>query len=342
MLLEKLTNACGLSGREDEVRDLLRQELASHVDQIWTDSIGNLLMRKGNGPLKVMLDAHMDEVGFLVSEITEEGFLKLKKVGGLDDRVLPGRALWVTNRRIPGVIGAKAFHLTSGEDRNKVIPFSEMLVDLGCKSKAEVEALGIELGDPVYFATTAERFGEKILKAKAIDDRVGCYVLAEILKRPVPEGVTIYAAFTVQEEVGLRGARIAAYNLAPDVAIPVESCAAADVPGVGPVDTSTNLGEGPAISLYDPSVIPNQKIHQALVETAELKGIRYQFRRALGGGNDGGAIHLARTGVPLNTVSVPTRYFHTSAALCNLDDVAATIDLVYAFIERLAKGEVRP
>jgi putative aminopeptidase FrvX len=340
MLLERLCNACGIAGREDEVRDLLRAELASHVDQIWTDALGNLIMRKGNGPLRIMLDAHMDEVGFLVGEITAQGFLKLKKVGSLDDRVLPGRVVWVTNKRIPAVIGTKAFHLTDAEERGKVLPFSEMVVDLGCTSKEEVEALGIELGDPVYFAAAAEHWGEGILKAKAIDDRVGCYIAAEILKQPVPEGVTLLVSFSVQEEIGLRGAKVAAYNLQPHVGIALESTVAADVAGVSPNETVTFMGQGPAITLYDAAGIPSLKVQQGLVQVAEQQGIKYQFRRNVGGGNDGGAIALQGGGAPVCAISIPTRYFHTNAALCNLDDVQAAIDLVAAFISSLAKGEI--
>lgn len=339
MLLERLCNACGLAGQEDEVRDLLRKELQAHVDQIWTDALGNLIMRKGHGPTKVMLDAHMDEVGFLVGEITEHGFLKLKKVGGLDDRVLPGRALWVGKKRIPAVIGTKAFHLT-GDERNKVLPFGEMAIDLGCTSKAEVEALGIELGDPVYFATAAEHWGEGILKAKAIDDRVGCFIAAEILKQPVPEGITLLVSFSVQEEVGLRGAKVSAYNLQPHVGIALESTVAADVASVSPGDTVTNMGQGPAITLYDAAGIPNLEVQQGLIRVAEQHGIKHQFRRVVGGGNDAGAIALQGGGAPVCAVSIPTRYFHTNAALCNLDDVQAAIDLVSAYITGLAKGEI--
>lgn len=339
MLLERLCNACGIAGQEDEIRALLRAELQAHVDQIWTDALGNLIMRKGSGPIRVMLDAHMDEVGFLVGEITEHGFLKLKKVGGLDDRVLPGRAVWVGPKRIPAVIGSKAFHLT-GDERNKVLPFSEMAIDLGCTSKAEVEALGIEQGDPVYFATAAEHWGEGILKAKAIDDRVGCYIAAEILKQPVPEGVTLLVSFSVQEEVGLRGAKVSAYNLQPHVGIALESTVAADVAAVGPLDTVTNMGEGPAITLYDAAGIPNLEVQQGLVQVAQQHGIKHQFRRTVGGGNDAGAIALQGGGAPVCAVSIPTRYFHTNAALCNLNDVQAAIDLIEAYITGLGKGEI--
>lgn len=342
MLLEKLSNACGIPGREEEVRDLLKAELRPHVDEMWTDAMGNLIVRKGNGPFKVMLDAHMDEVGLCVGAITDEGYVKLKKVGGLDDRVLPGRQVWLTQQRIPGVIGAKAWHLTSADERSKVIPFAEMYVDLGCRNRQEVEALGIEPGEPVYFATTFERFSEKVMKGKAFDDRAGCTVLASVLQQHSYPGLTLYGAFTTQEEVGLRGARVAAYNLNPDLAIALEGTGSANGAGVDPFDTITNMGEGPAISLMDASGIPNLRVQQQLMQVAEEAGIKYQTRRLTAGGTDAGGIALQRTGVPACTVSVPCRYIHTNAALLNLDDLNGAVSLIHQFLVSVEKGDFRP
>ncbi|MFZ5822790.1 MAG: M42 family metallopeptidase [Bacillota bacterium] len=342
MLLERLSNACGVPGREDEVRAVLREALTGHVDEIWTDPMGNLIVRKGSGPVKVMLDAHMDEVGFLVGEITDEGYVILKKIGGLDDRVLPGRQVWLTDRRIPGVIGAKAWHLTSADERTKVIPFDEMYVDLGCRTRAEVAALGIEPGEPAYFATTFEHFSEKVVKGKAFDDRVGCYVLARLLLEFDHPGITLYGAFTCQEEVGLRGAKVAAYNLNPDVAIALEGTGSANAAGVDPFDTITNMGEGPVISLMDASGIPNKRVWDELVRVARVSEIPYQHRRLTAGGTDAGGIALQRSGVPACTVSVPCRYIHTNAALCNLDDVEGAVQLVHRFLESVEKGDFRP
>jgi len=342
MLLERLSNACGISGREDQVRDLLRQELAPHVDEMWTDAIGNLLVRKGSGPVKVMLDAHMDEVGFMVGSVTDDGYLKLKKVGGLDDRALPGREVWLTDRRIPGVIGARAWHLTRDEDRGKVIPFDQMYVDVGCRTRAEVEDLPIEIGDPVYFATRFERFSEKVAKGKAFDDRAGCAALAAVLQQFDEPGLTLYGVFTCQEEVGLRGARVAAYNLAPDVAIALEGTGSVGTAGAEPFDTITNMGDGPAISLMDNSAIPNLRVFEQLVQVARDAGIRYQHRRIIGGGTDAGGIALQRTGVAVCTVSVPCRYIHTAASLLNLDDLQGAVILVHEFLRSIAKGDFRP
>ncbi|HYF75985.1 MAG TPA: M42 family metallopeptidase [Symbiobacteriaceae bacterium] len=342
MLLERLSNACGISGLEHEVRDLLRQELAPYVDEMWTDAIGNLIVRKGNGPVKVMLDAHTDEVGYCVGSITEDGYLRLKKIGGLDDRVLPGRQVWVTNQRIPAVLGAKAWHLCSADERGKVIPFDQMYADLGCKDRAEVEELGIEPGSPVYFATTFEHFSDKVVKGKAFDDRAGCAVLAEVLMKHNYPGITLYGAFVTQEEVGLRGARIAAYNLNPDVAIALEGTGSANVAGVDPFDTITNMGEGPAISLMDNSAIPNLRVWEELVRVAKANNIKYQHRRIVGGGTDSGGISLQRSGIPVCTVSTPCRYIHTHAALLNLDDLYGAVNLVHHFLLSVEKGDFRP
>jgi tetrahedral aminopeptidase len=342
MLLERLSNACGIPGREDEVRNLLKQELAQYVDEMWTDAMGSLMVRKGCGPVKVMLDAHMDEVGFCVGSITDDGYVKLKKVGGLDDRVLPGREVWLTNRRIPGVFGAKAWHLCSPEERTRTLPFHDMYVDLGCRNRAEVEALGIEPGEPAYFATTFERFGDKVVKGKAFDDRAGCAVVGEIIKQFSYPGLTLYGAFTCQEEVGLRGARVAAFNLNPDVALALEGTGSAATAAVDPFDTITNMGDGPVISLMDSAGIPNLRVWDELVRVAKENGIRYQHRRLVSGGTDAGGIALQRSGIPACTVSIGCRYIHTNAALLNLDDLNGAVALVHHFLQSVEKGDFRP
>lgn len=342
MLLERLCNACGIPGREDEVRDLLRQALTGHVDEIWTDSLGNLLVRKGSGPYKVMLDAHMDEVGFCVGEITAAGYLKLKKVGGVDDRVIPGRHVWVTERRIPGVVGARAFHLTGSDERSRVISLDQMSVDLGCSSRAQVEEMGIELGDPVYFAAEFEMLGETMIRARALDDRAGCAAIAEVLLNHSYPGITLFGAFTVQEEVGLRGARAAAYNLNPDLALAMECTPAADLPDTSPIDTATHVGAGPVIYLLDHSGIPNRAVAEQLAQVAGTEGIPFQFKRTAVGGTDAGAIALQREGIPACPVSLPARYLHTGASMASLEDYRNLVRLLDGFLRTVERGEFRP
>lgn len=342
MLLERLSNACGVPGREDEVRAILTETLAGHVDEMWTDLMGNLIVRKGQGPVKVMLDAHMDEVGFLVGKVTDEGYVLLKKIGDLDDRVLPGRQVWLTDRRIPGVIGAKAWHLTTAEERGRPISFAEMYVDLGCRNRAEVEALGIEPGDPVYFATLFEHFSAKVVKGKAFDDRVGCHIVARLLMEFDHPGLTLYGAFTVQEEVGLRGARVAAYNLDPDLAIAVDGTSSANVAGVDPMETGTNMGEGPVLYPAEPTNAGHHWLFESLARTAAAHGLPLQYKRLAAGGTNAGGIALQRGGVPACSLSVPCRYIHSAASLCNLDDVEATVQLIQRFLRGVEKGDFRP
>lgn len=341
MLLERLSNACGIPGREDEVRHLLRQELAPHVDDIWTDPMGNLIMRKGAGSTRVMLDAHMDEVGFVVSGFTEDGCLQFKQVGGCDPRVLPGRAVWITNARIPGVIGAKAFHLCSDEERNSPVSMGDMVIDFGARTKEEAESV-CELGDPIYFASAFARFGEQVVKGKAFDDRAGCAVVAAVLKEANYPGLTLYGVFTCQEEVGLRGARIAAYNLHPHVAIAIDATASGNVPGIDPFDTSTNMGEGPAIYLQDAHTVPSARLRAELVRVAKAHAIPHQFKRLTAGGTDSVAIQTQRGGIPSCPVSIPSRYIHSGASLMDLRDFGHTCDLMHAFLGSVNKGEFRP
>lgn len=341
MLLERLSNACGVPGREDEVRELIRQELVPYADDIWTDPMGNLIVRKGSGPIRVMLDAHMDEVGFVVGGYTEDGCLQFKQVGGCDPRVLPGRAVWVTNDRMPGVIGAKAFHLCSDEERNQPVPVSEMVIDVGARTREEAEAL-CELGDPIYFASTFERLGQHVVKGKAFDDRAGCAVVAALMQEASYPGITLYGVFTCQEEVGLRGARIAAYNLNPDVAIAIDATASGNVPGIDPFDTSTNMGEGPAIYLLDAQTVPNARLRSELVRVAKERMIPHQFKRLTAGGTDSVAIQVQRGGIPSCAVSIPSRYIHSGASLMDMRDFAHTCDLIQAFLGSVDKGEFRP
>lgn len=342
MLLERLSNACGIPGREEEVRELLKAELAPRADDMWTDVMGNLIVRKGSGPIKVLLDAHMDEVGFCISAINDDGYLRLKTVGGIDNRVIPGRQVWVTNQRILGVIGAKAWHLTSAEDRKCVIPLDEMYVDIGCRTRAEVEALGVELGDPVYFATSFERLGERTVKGKALDDRAGCAVLVDTICAMNHPELTVYAVFAVQEEVGLRGARTAAYNLHPDIAVAVDVTAASDGPGVDELDMSTRMGAGPVLYLVEGGTAPNPLVFDGLVRLALENGIAHQFKKVAAGGTDAGAIAAARAGVPACSLSIPGRYIHANASIISLDDYDATVALVGRFLESVAKGDIRP
>lgn len=338
-LLKELTEAVGTPGREGPVRTILRRHLDGQVDDLATDALGNLIARKGNGPLRVVLAAHMDEVGLLISGFTDQGLLRFKKSGGVPDAVLPGRAFWVGEGRVPGVIGVPALHIA--EDRDKIVPAADLYMDIGARSRAEAESL-VDYGDPAVWATACELLGQATVKAKALDDRAGCALLVELLRGPAYPGLTVCGVFTVQEEVGARGARVAAYGLDPRLAVALEVTTAADVPGADPHQRVTEQGRGPAISWMDGNTIVPEGLRRHLEEVAGRHGIPCQPRRSTTAGTDAGAIHLARGGIPAASVSMPGRYIHSNAALLQVADYEHTLALMQAFLESLDKGEFRP
>lgn len=318
-LLEKLSRARGVAGHEGEVRAILREELAAHVEALTVDSIGNLIVRKGGsnaaGTHRVMLAAHMDEVGGMVMRTNADGTVKFRSVGGLDPRILPGKRVRIGAQSVPGVIMRAPHAARSGK---RVVPISDLVIDTG-------GAGGIDPGDMITFESEYEEYG-RLLKGKSFDDRVGCYILAELMKGDFP--CELVGAFTVQEEIGLRGAGVAAYAVQPDVAVALEGTVADDLPKQDDVSPTTELGKGPSISVMDRSAHADRRLVRILTETATAHGIPWQFKQPGVGGTDVGTIHLARGGVPAVAVAVPCRYIHTPAALIDPADVNRTIDLM--------------
>ena len=318
-LLEKLSNARGVAGHEGEVRSILREELATHVEELTVDSIGNLIARKGGaettGQHRVMLAAHMDEVGGMVMRISSDGKVNFRSVGGLDPRILPGKRVTIGPQSVPGVIMRAPHAARSGR---RVMPISDLLIDTG-------GAGGVEPGDMITFESGYEQYG-RLLKGKSFDDRVGCYILAELLKREFP--CDLVGVFTVQEEIGLRGAGVAAYTVQPDVAVALEGTVADDLPKKSDVSPTTELGKGPSISVMDRSAHADRRLVRILTETASANDIPWQIKQPGVGGTDVGTIHLARAGVPAVAVAVPCRYIHTPAALMDPEDVKSTIQLM--------------
>ncbi|MEW6308454.1 MAG: M42 family metallopeptidase [Bacillota bacterium] len=335
MLLKQLSEASGVSGNEGEVRDLIRAELQGKVTDVFTDTTGNLIARKGSGRPVVMLAAHMDEIGLLVNQIEKSGLIRFVKVGGIDDRVLPSKTVLVGKDKVPGVIGSKAIHLQEPKERETPFKWDQLYIDIGAKSKEEAEKR-VKVGDYASFNTSFAEFGDGCCKGKAMDDRAGCQVLLDVLRENYP--FTLYGAFTVQEEVGLRGAGVAAYRLEPDLALVLEGTICADIPGADPEYHATTLGGGPVISLMDAGTIHSRKIIDLLVQTAKRKQIPYQFRRAASGGNDAGRIHLTKAGVPSGAVSVPCRYIHSPVSVVKASDLANATKLVVAFLKAVAEG----
>jgi len=331
-LLEELCNACAVSGDEGEVRKIVLGQMKPFADEIKVDAMGNVLVTKmgqGRDRLRVMLDAHMDEVGFILVSDEGDGMFGFQTVGGIDPRHLPGKPVWVGKDHLPGVIGMKPIHLASEDEVKRKPSIDSLRIDLGPNGKASI-------GDWATFATKFKRVGPSIM-AKAIDDRIGVATLIELVKH-APENIDLLAAFTVQEEVGLRGAKVAAYTFDPDLAIAIDSTPAHDMPNHDSSESSfynTKLGLGPAIYIYNRSTIDNPRLVRFLKETAESKGIPYQIRQPGGGGTNAGAIQRARAGVPVVSVSVPHRYTHSPISISRVDDWKNTISLLHTALQKV-------
>lgn len=337
-LLQRLSDAFGVAGFEEEVRDLIKELIEPHVDELRVDTLGNLIAtRRGKENTKLMLDAHMDEIGLMVSYIEEEGYLRFALIGGWDERILPAQAVTVLTReheRVHGVIGTAPPHILKREERERPIKLEELFIDIGAGSRGEVEDLGIRIGDPAVVHYPFARLNERFVRGKALDDRAGCAVLIRALEELRDEelDLTLVCNFAVGEELGLRGARTAAYQVEPDLAIAVEGTIGADMPGVPKHRRPVILGRGPALTVADRSIIVDRGLLSALERAAEENGIPYQYKMPIYGGTDAGAIHLTKGGVRAAVVSVPCRYIHSPLGVLRLDDFEATVRLLTEFV----------
>lgn len=332
--LKELVLAAGVSGRESEVRRLIVGRLRELGVAVATDAMGNVIATKGSGTRKVLLAAHMDEVGLMVSGIEKDGLLRFKKVGGIDDRILLSKAVLVGEGKIPGVIGSKPVHKQEPSERQSVISAEQLYIDIGASSKEEASRW-VRPGDPVVFLSEySEENG--VVRGKALDDRVGCAILLKLLEHQFQ--LELNVAFTVQEEVGLRGAKTVAYRVNPHIALVVEGTVCADLPQIEEHSWVTRLGAGPALSVMDNASLPNRAMLQALERTAEELGIPYQLRETTAGANDAGAIHLSREGVPTASVSVPCRYLHSPCSVAFMHDIEGAYSLVEGFLRRVERG----
>ncbi|MEM3703775.1 MAG: M42 family metallopeptidase [Candidatus Bathyarchaeia archaeon] len=340
-MLEKLSNACGVAGREEEVRDLMKMILKPYVDGVKEDKLGNVIgIKKGgkNAP-KVMLAAHMDEIGLFVKTISKEGFLQFSKIGGIDDRILLAQKVIVHTEKGPlhGIIGSKPPHIQKEEERKKVITYDELFIDIGAENQKEAKNMGVKIGDPVSFDIKFARIGNDIAIGKAFDDRVGCAIMVEAMKQLEGIECTVYAVGTVQEEVGLRGATTAAFGIYPDVGIALDVTVAGDVPGVKEVEAPIKLRKGPSITVADYGLITHPKVLRLLVDAAEENQIQYQLETGLLGSTDAARISLTREGVPSGVISVPARYIHSPASLISLKDAENAARLAVAAIQKVPK-----
>ncbi|HSN94021.1 MAG TPA: hypothetical protein VLR89_03050 [Anaerolineaceae bacterium] len=332
-LLTRLCNAVSVSGEEQEVRKIVLEEIKAVADEVKTDAVGNVLVTKRgttSNRLRVMLSGHMDEVGFMIVKESEDGTYEFRVIGGIDPRQLVGKPVQVGRDHKPGVIGAKAIHMTTPEERKVAIPVDQLRVDLGLGAK-------VNIGDRATFATKLAVLGPS-LRSKALDDRLGVFFLIQLLKH-APANVDLFLAFTVQEELGLRGAKVAAFSFDPQIGIALDSTPANDLPFFEGDEENTryntHLGAGPAIYLMDGATIGDRRLVKWLSESAEAAGIPWQYRQPGTGGTDAGAIHKTRAGVPSVSVSVPQRYLHSAAGMVRKQDVVNTFKLIHTALSRL-------
>lgn len=340
-LLKSLTEAVGVSGAEKEVRLLIRDLIADHVDEWHVDAMGNLLtLKKGTGTsdLRVMVDAHMDEVGLMVTGFDNNGTLKFTGVGGFDDRALLGKVVRVGSKKLTGVIGARPIHLLKSNERNRIVKMDSMRIDIGAKNKSAAQKK-VKVGDRAAFVTEYQEIGPTAV-GKAFDNRAGCAVLVELL-RAAPYPFDLHAVFTVQEEVGLRGAKVAAYAINPDAALILESTPAYDLPNEQDESPNVALGKGPSLYVMDAGTIQDPRLVAHITRTADANDIPYQIRRPGGGGTNTAAIQRVHAGVPAATIAVPGRYAHTPSMMVNLDDYAHVVRLAEATLRTLTPEVVR-
>jgi putative aminopeptidase FrvX len=333
-LLERLSNALGVSGDEGAVREIVLEQIKTLVDEIHIDIMGNVLATKrgkGSGLPKVMSAAHMDEIGFMLTHDDGKGLFKFSLVGGIDERQLAGKPVIVGEKRVPGVIGAKPIHLVSASDIKKTIGIDDLRIDLGPDNSSQAK-----IGDWGTFATKFTRIGPS-LRGKAMDDRLGVTTLITLLQN-APENIDILAAFTVQEEVGLRGARVAGYAMNPDMALVMDCTPAMDMPvwdGSENTLYRSKLDLGPAIYVADGATLSDPRLVNLLKAVGDEYKIPYQIRQPGGGGTDAGMIHRQRSGIPSVSISVPGRYLHTAAAIVRLEDWKNFVALIHAALSHI-------
>jgi putative aminopeptidase FrvX len=336
-LLRKLSNAHGVSGSEGSVFSVIKKELKGHVDEISEDTMGNLIAVKKGNRFRVMLAAHMDEVGLMVKFIDEKGFLRFVALGGWYAPTLYNQrvVLHGTKGQCHGVIGGKPPHMMDDEERKKGVKVDDMFIDVGACNREDVTRLGIEVGTPVTIDREFTELANNRVTGKAFDNRAGVALLIRTMQK-LDSPFTVYGVFTVQEEVGLKGARTSAFMLDPDCAIATDVTIPGDHPGIEMKDAAVEMGKGPVITLVDASgrgLIASRKIVKWLKDTAQANGIQVQMEVGSGGTTDATAIHLNKGGVPSTTISPPTRYIHSPVEVLDIQDIEAGIELLVSALK---------
>ncbi len=341
ILLKQLCNAFGPSGCEDNVAVMINEKISGLCDEIKTDKLGNVIsVYKGSGlsDKRLMISAHMDEVGFMVTHIDDDGYIHFCNVGGIDPRVICGRRVTFGNetKKISGIVASKAIHQQSDSERRETTPVDKMYVDIGAKNKEDAEKY-IEPGDFGTFDSDFVLYGDKMIRAKALDDRFGCGVIVEVLRRLNENGYRpafdLYFIFTTREEVGKAGAITASYSVSPDVAIIIEATAVADTADIPENSMVAKAGEGSVITIIDSGTIYDRKLIDFALETGRKHNIKCQLKHYLSGSNDASHVQKSKSGVRVCALSAPCRYTHTPSTAVNTDDYFATIDLIYEMIK---------
>lgn len=340
-ILKKLSTVAGVPGNEKKVSQLISNEIKPYVDEVKYDNLGSVIsIKKHTGP-KVMIAGHMDEIGLLVTQITKDGFIKFQTLGGWFSQVMLAQVWEIHTKKgiVYGITGVKPPHLIPQDKKNVAIGIDTMYLDIGVQSKEEAQHLGIEPGNMVVPHTEFRVLGnDKYLLGKAWDNRIGSAVVLEVMKRLDDVPNEVYGTFTVQEEVGLRGAKTSSYVVEPEIAIAIDSGLGMDVPGGDPVEQS--LGKGPQILFYDLGLIPNQALRRLAIETAKEIGIPYQETLISVGRTDAGHMHLAHQGAAGLSICIPTRYMHSHTSMIHYDDYEHTVKLILALLKKLDRKTV--
>lgn len=346
-MLKDLTDAKGIPGNEKEPREVMKQYITPFADEVESDGLGSLIAKKTgaeNGP-KIMISGHLDEVGFMITQIDDKGFLRFQTVGGWWSQVMLAQRVTIVTSKgdITGVIGSKPPHILSAEARKKPIDIKDMFIDIGASNREEALEWGVRPGDMAvpYFEFTVMN-NEKMLLAKAWDNRIGCAIAIDVLRNLQGEDHQniVYGVGTVQEEVGLRGAKTAANKIQPDIAIAVDVGIAGDTPGITEKEAQSKMGEGPQIILYDASMVSHKGLRELITDVADELNIPYQFDAIPGGGTDAGSIHLAAEGAPSIAMTIATRYIHSHAGILHRDDFENAVKLITEVIKRLDRETV--
>jgi endoglucanase len=338
-LLKKLSDAPGVSGFEEEIRNIIKDELKDHVDEVEVDQMGNVITTRKGKPdgKKIMLAAHMDEIGLMIRYIDKNGFIKFSKIGGINDQMLLNQEVTIhtDDGEVIGVIGSKPPHRMKESERKKILDYENMFIDIGAKTKEDAETR-VKLGDPITINQKFTKLGN-FYKGKALDNRIGCAIMIEVMKRAETDA-TLYGVGTVQEEVGLKGAKTSAFKLNPDMALALDVTIAGDHPGIKEEDAPAKMGKGPAVILVDASgrgLITHPMVKKLIITAGDEDVIPYQLEVSEGGTTDATAIHLTREGIPTGVISPPTRYIHTPVSVVDMEDVENAVNLILAVLKRL-------